>query len=154
MRSHWIQSDEHFPHATCAERARVCSARQIQIHANEYVLPNAGDGTGSIADVCRQFINMVILRNPVSRAVSNIMHMHQMYIWNNASAQFPGTFKGIAELAPRVVNNMYIRALLGQQVGEYYFCCHVYIYSHCVFSCETHPPVVCFIHTHGNRHTL
>lgn len=116
MRSHWIQSDEQFPHATCAERARICNARHLQIHANEYVLPDAGDARGTVAHVCSQFINMVILRNPVSRAVSNIMHLHQMFGWNNASARFPSTFQGIADLAPRVVNNMYIRALLGQQV--------------------------------------
>lgn len=112
MRSHWVQGDESFPHASCEERARVCSARKLQLHANEYVLPPGG---GRPAAVCQEFVNLVILRNPVSRCVSNVMHLHQMFIWNNASNRFPTTFEGIAKLAPRVVNNMYTRTLLGQR---------------------------------------
>ena len=91
----------------------MCSTRNVPLHANEYVLPAGG---GIPAEVCPQFVNLVILRNPISRCVSNIMHLHQMFIWNNASDRFPTTFAGLAGLAPRVVNNMYTRTLLGQRV--------------------------------------
>lgn len=115
MRSHWVKGEEAFPHAPCEERARVCSDRRIPLHANEYVLPQ---GPGGAAEVCPQLINLVILRNPISRCVSNVMHLHQMFIWNNATHRFPTTFSGVANLAPRVVNNMYTRTLLGQRVFE------------------------------------
>lgn len=87
-------------------------------YANEFTLP---DNTGGM---CQEFVNLMILRDPIKRLGSQIGWIQKLYKEEfNSSSDITAVFKGRTasfweELVPAAVNNYYIRSLLGPKFFE------------------------------------
>ena len=92
-------------------------------HANEFTLPNDEEG------MCQEFVNLMILRDPIKRLGSQIGWIQKLYKEvlnyedNTTSFDISTLFEGRTasfweELVPAAVNNYYIRSLLGPRFFE------------------------------------
>jgi hypothetical protein len=92
-------------------------------YANEFTLPVNEEG------MCQEFVNLMILRDPIMRLGSQIGWIQKLYKEvlnfedNTTSYDISTLFKGRTssfweELVPAAVNNYYIRSLLGAKFFE------------------------------------
>ena len=87
-------------------------------YANEFTVPSDEGG------MCQEFVNLMILRDPIKRLGSQIGWIQKLYKEEfNSSSDIAPLFKGRTasfweELVPAAVNNYYIRSLLGPRFFE------------------------------------
>ena len=117
---------------SCSARAQWASQYGITFFANEaYTLGGAGvHGPEAVANQgpCSEFVNIMIFRNPLTRALSNYVHLRRemtsAFTKNaEAEAQRKKAITGAdmaawAELAPTTSHNYNARVLLGERVFE------------------------------------
>jgi hypothetical protein len=76
--------------------------------SNENFLPGGHTGT-----VCNEFVNVIILREPIARIFSLWAHFHRMR--QPRSGPWPGTPEGLVNLSHAVADNHFVRYLLGRR---------------------------------------
>ncbi|GAX84436.1 hypothetical protein CEUSTIGMA_g11856.t1 [Chlamydomonas eustigma] len=99
---------------TCVERLNLMVQNNWTFYSNEYTLP-AGEPT-----LCKQFVNVIMFREPLTRLASQISWIQKLYMQLHNTTDLSRAFKdrttGFWErLLPAAVNNYYIRSLLGEQ---------------------------------------
>ncbi|KAG1671065.1 hypothetical protein FOA52_000736 [Chlamydomonas sp. UWO 241] len=101
---------------SCQQRAEYLRQMRWNFHANEFTTPRG-------EPVCKQFVNVIMFRDPIARLRSQISWIQKLYkgVYNGSdvSAVFRGRTSLFWErLVPAAVNNYYIRSLLGPRFFE------------------------------------
>jgi hypothetical protein len=118
---------------SCAARAQWASQYGITFFANEaYIMGGSGEhGAEAVASQgpCGEFVNIMIFRNPLTRALSNYVHLRRELRNNHfdkneaaekerEKAVSGNDMAAWATLAPIVSHNYNTRVLLGERVFE------------------------------------
>ncbi|PNH12021.1 hypothetical protein TSOC_001063 [Tetrabaena socialis] len=110
------------PAVTCEQRRAYLHSHSFNFYANEYTNPLGAEG--STSEMCEDFVNLIMFRNPNDRLKSQIGWVQKLYkeyyTEVDTRAAFANRTSGFWErLVPAGVNNYYIRSLLGQRFFEY-----------------------------------
>jgi hypothetical protein len=112
----------HGPDLGCHERALALrgKADEVDFYAQERQLPG-GSADPAAAGVCPQLVSVISLRPPVEHATSHMLQVLDAYQdWTNRFNSLLRTWMMPADLAfwqrlaPAVLDNYYVRTLLGQ----------------------------------------
>jgi hypothetical protein len=100
---------------SCSQRAAYLKQAGYNFFANELYLVNGlRSPVGSTP--CDDFVNTIVLRNPVRRMLSNLKHIAAYYV--NMKAPPPHGLAAFNETAPAVLDNYTIRMLLGHWIYD------------------------------------
>jgi hypothetical protein len=108
----WLGEKDDGPE-TCRDLSATFAEHNLTFVANEYSLIAEG--------LCPQFWNIMVFRHPVARIISHLSMLHSDRSWGEQWEPYrvsypPTTPEAVFTKLPIIVNNYYIRALLGGKV--------------------------------------
>ncbi|GFR44524.1 hypothetical protein Agub_g5793, partial [Astrephomene gubernaculifera] len=102
----------------CRARRQLLTRMRFNFYSNELVMHDHNRSWTGVHP-CREFLNVVIFREPEARVVSHLQNILKLYVWyyNATFWEYfdPASPQQWARLAPPVFDNYVVRSLLGGQ---------------------------------------
>ncbi|KAG2429773.1 hypothetical protein HXX76_010557 [Chlamydomonas incerta] len=105
----------------CSKRAQLLNESSWTFYASEYTLRGRGGRVDAPPAVCREFLNLAVLRSPRERLLSHMRYLVALMSGWLGPAAAGGYFAPMARAAqwrallPAALDNLYARALLGEE---------------------------------------
>ncbi|GFR51476.1 hypothetical protein Agub_g13886 [Astrephomene gubernaculifera] len=104
----------------CGARATALAKSGFNFYASEYTLRPRGGKAGAPPGLCAQFLNLAVLRSPMSRVSSHLRYVIRVTydkLGNRTAPYFGGMrLADWRALLPAALDNYYVRGLLGEGV--------------------------------------
>ncbi|KAG2434398.1 hypothetical protein HYH02_012410 [Chlamydomonas schloesseri] len=104
----------------CSKRAQLLNESSWSFYASEYTLRGRGGRVDAPPAVCREFLNLAVLRSPRERLLSHMRYLVALmssWLGPAAAGSYFAPMTSAAQwraLLPAALDNMYARALLGE----------------------------------------
>eukprot|EP00198_Chlamydomonas_reinhardtii_P012708 XP_001702045.1 predicted protein [Chlamydomonas reinhardtii] len=106
----------------CSKRAQLLNESDWTFYASEYTLRGRGGRVDAPPAVCREFLNLAVLRSPRERLLSHMRYLVTLmsgWLGPAAAGSYFAPMVTAAQwraLLPAALDNLYARALLGERV--------------------------------------